>query len=157
VIVPDLTFIATANAIAMCAATPVLVDVSPHDLNLDAEGAATAITRRTRAIVAVHVNGRPADVGKLGELARAHRLAFIEAAAQGLGSSHGGRALGTLSDIGCISLAPTKIITSGQGGLVLTNSDKLQEAVVRLKDHGRLSRLWNHHPHLGFNFKYSDI
>jgi perosamine synthetase len=66
-------------------------------------------------------------------------------------------ALGTLGDAGCISLAPTKIITSGQGGLVLTARDDLRDAVVRLKDHGRLARSWNHHPEIGFNFKYSDV
>jgi perosamine synthetase len=157
VIVPDLTFMATANAVALCAATPVLVDICPHNLNLDPASVEVAITRRTRAIVPVHVNGRAADVAALGALARAHGLAVIEDAAQALGSRHQGRALGTWGALGCVSLAPTKIITSGQGGLVLTDRDDLRDAVVRLKDHGRLARSWNNHPQVGFNFKYSDL
>jgi perosamine synthetase len=143
--------------VALCAATPVLVDVCPHDLNLDPRGVAAAVGARTRALVPVHVNGRAADLDALGRIARAHGLALIEDAAQALGSRHGGRALGTWGDVGCISLAPTKIITSGQGGLLLTNDDALRDRLVRLKDHGRLSRAWNHHPEVGFNFKYSDI
>jgi len=157
VIVPDLTFIATASAVAMCNARPVLADCRAADLNIDPEKVAAAVTERTRAILPVHVNGRCADMEPLREIAGHHGLALIEDAAEALGSRHGGRALGALADVGCISLAPTKIITSGQGGLVVTDRDDIRDAVVRLKDHGRLSRSWNYHPEIGFNFKYSDI
>lgn len=157
VIVPDLTFIATANAAAMCCAKPVTVDIRLRDLNIDPAAVEQAITDKTRAIVAVHINGRCADIDALKRIAGTRGLRVIEDAAQALGSFHNGRALGTLADVGCVSLAPTKIITSGQGGLVLTNSDELKDRVVRLKDHGRLSRSWNYHPEIGFNFKYSDI
>jgi len=157
VIVPDLTFIATANAVALCGATPAPADVRPHDLTLDPVAVRAALTRRTRAVVPVHVNGRAADLDSLGEIARAHGLAVVEDAAQALGSRRHDRSLGTWGDAGCISLAPTKIISSGQGGLVLTDRDDLRDAVVRLKDHGRLARAWNHHPQLGFNFKFTDL
>src|SRR5262249_31100290 len=135
----------------------VLVDIRPQDLNIDPKRVAAAVTARTRAILPVHVNGRPADLDALGRIARAHGLALVEDAAQALGSCLQGRALGAGSDAGCISLAPTKIITSGQGGLVLTDREELRDAVIRLKDHGRLARSWNHHPEVGFNFKYSDV
>src|SRR5262249_35625162 len=82
VIVPDLTFIATANAVALAGARPVLVDICPHNLNMDPRGVAGAITQRTRAIVPVHINGRGADMDALGQIARAHGLALIEDAAQ---------------------------------------------------------------------------
>jgi perosamine synthetase len=157
VIVPSLTFIATANAAAMCCATPVLADIRLSDLNIDPEWVERRITPRTKAIVAVHINGRAADMAALGDIARRHGIALVEDAAQALGSFTGGRALGTIGDAGSISLAPTKIITSGQGGLVLTERDDVRDAVVRLKDHGRLSRSWNYHPEIGYNFKYSDI
>lgn len=157
VIVPSLTFIATANAVAMCGARPVTADIRIEDLNIDPESVAGLITARTRAVIPVHINGRPADLARLRSLASKHGLALIEDAAQALGSRHRGAALGTLGDAGCISLAPTKIITSGQGGLLLTNRDDIRDAVIRLKDHGRLSRSWNYHPEVGFNFKYSDV
>ena len=157
VIVPDLTFMATANAVALCGATPILVDICPHTLNLDAAAVRAAVTTHTRAVVPVHVNGRAADMPALAAIAQAHGLALIEDAAQALGSCRHGRALGTWGDVGCVSLAPTKIITSGQGGLVLTERDDLRDLMIRLKDHGRLARTWNHHPQIGFNFKYSDL
>jgi perosamine synthetase len=157
VIVPPLTFIATANAVVLCGAKPVLVDIRLYDLNIDPAQVEAAITPHTKAILAVHINGRPADLTSLQQIASRHRLALIEDAAQALGSHHEGKALGTIGDAGCISLAPTKIITSGQGGLVLTNRDDVRDAVVRFKDHGRLSRSWNYHPEIGFNFKFSDI
>lgn len=157
VIVPDLTFIATANAVAMSGASPVFADIRPHDLNIDPAKVETLINKRTRAIVAVHINGRSADLDALGAIAKRHGLALIEDAAQALGSRVRGQALGTIADAGSMSLAPTKIISSGQGGLVLTNREDVRDAVVRLKDHGRLSRGWNYHPQVGYNFKYSDI
>jgi dTDP-4-amino-4,6-dideoxygalactose transaminase len=157
VIVPSLTFIATANAVAMCAARPVLADIRFSDLNVDPDSVESLVTARTRAIIPVHINGRVADMQRLRTLASKHGLALIEDAAQALGSRHAGAALGTLGDAGCVSLAPTKIITSGQGGLLLTDRDDIRDAVIRLKDHGRLSRSWNYHPQIGFNFKYSDV
>jgi len=157
VIVPDLTFIATANAVFLCGAKPVLVDISAHDFNIDPVAVDAAVTPRTRAVVAVHIDGRPADMQALRAVCDRNGLALIEDAAQALGSRCPLGALGTLADAGCVSLAPTKIITAGQGGLVLTNRDDVRDNVVRLKDHGRLSRSWNYHPEVGFNFKFSDV
>lgn len=157
VIVPGLSFIATASAVVLAGATPVFVDISEHDLNLDADLVEARITERTRAIMPVHINGRSADMTTINTLASQHQLAVVEDAAEALGSFSGKHALGTLSNAGCISLAPTKMITAAQGGLVLTNSEDIRDAVIRLKDHGRLSRSWNYHPEVGFNFKFNDV
>jgi perosamine synthetase len=157
VIVPDLTFIATASAVKLAGAEVKLVDIDPGNLNMDPERVAEAINERTKAILPVHVNGRPADMAALRALAGKHGLALIEDAAEALGSRDNGKALGSLSDAGCISLAPTKIITTGQGGLIATNNSGVRDAIIRLKDHGRLHRSWNYHPEVGFNFKFSDI
>jgi perosamine synthetase len=157
VVVPDLTFVASASSVVLCGARPVLVDIRDRDLNLDPERVADALTPRTRAILAVSINGRAADFAALRELAGPREIAVLEDAAQGIGSRWDGRAVGSFGDAACISLAPTKMITSGQGGLVATDRDEIRERVVRLKDHGRLERSWNHHPEVGFNFKFSDL
>lgn len=157
VIVPGLSFIATASAVAMIGAKPVFVDITEKDLNIDPSLIEASITEHTRAIMPVHINGRSADMSAINKIARQHRLAVVEDAAQALGSFDKDHALGTISDAGCISLAPTKMITAAQGGLVLTNSEDIRDAVIRLKDHGRLSRSWNYHPEIGFNFKFNDV
>ena len=157
VIVPDFTFIATANAAKLAGAEPVLVDVRAQDLTIDPERVEEAITPRTKAIVPVHLNGRRADMESLRQLADRHGLVLVEDAAQALGSSWGGRYLGTEGEVGCFSLATTKIITTGQGGFVVTNEAAARDRLVALKDHGRLERSWNQHPALGFNFKFTDL
>ncbi|MCG6941447.1 MAG: DegT/DnrJ/EryC1/StrS family aminotransferase [Thiohalocapsa sp.] len=157
VLVPDLTFVATANAVVLAGAEPVCVDVREQDLNIDPDLVEQTVGPATKAIVPVHVNGRPADMVALRAIAAHYELGLIEDAAQALGSRDGGAALGSIGDAAAISLAPTKIITSGQGGLVITDDEAVYERVVRLKDHGRLKRSWNHHPEHGFNFKYSDV
>jgi len=157
VIVPALSFIATANAVVLADGIPVFADIREADLNIDPDDVRARITDRTRAIMPVHVNGRAADMKALKEIAATCGAAVVEDAAQALGSRIGGRAMGTLGDVGCVSLAPTKMITAAQGGLVLTDRDDVHEAVTRLKDHGRLSRKWNYHPEVGFNFKFNDV
>src|SRR6266849_9118561 len=120
VIVPDFTFIATANAVSLAGAEPVFADVSRETFTLDLGDAERRITSRTRAILPVHLNGRASDMKQAGEFARKHRLALIEDAAQALGSSQRGQFLGTCGDAGVFSLGTTKRITSGQGGIILT-------------------------------------
>jgi perosamine synthetase len=160
VIVPDVTFIATANAVVLAGASPVLVDVDPRTLNLDVEAAARAITVRTKAIVPVHVSGRSACIGEILAVARQHGLFVVEDAAEALTSRHGGRCLGTLGDAGCLSFSPNKTITTGQGGAVLTNDDRLHVRVRELKDQGRPVRGTGgddvHHA-VGYNFKFTNL
>lgn len=160
VIVPDVTFIATANAVRLAGATPVLVDIDPRTLTIDIEAAEAAITPRTRAIVPVHVSGRPAAIDRIVEIARRRGLAVIEDAAEAFLSKLDGRCLGTIGDAGCLSFSPNKMIMTGQGGMVLTHRADLAARVRALKDHGRPVRGTGGndlHPTLGFNFKLTNL
>lgn len=160
VIVPDVTFIATANAVRLTGATPVLVDINPHSLNVDPGHVRDSITPRTKAIVPVHVSGRSADMPALLSIAAAHGLAVIEDAAEGLLSELNGRKLGTIGTAGCLSFSPNKTITTGQGGMVLTNDAAFAARLRALKDHGRPVRGTggnDEHATLGFNFKLTNL
>jgi len=160
VIVPDITFIATANAAVLAGAKPVLADVDPHTLNIDPEAICRAITPKTRAIVPVHVSGRAADMEAIMAVASAHGLAVVEDAAEGFVSRHKGKYLGTIGHAGCLSFSPNKTITTGQGGAVLTNDDELYVRLREWKDQGRPVRGTGgddiHHT-VGFNFKFTNL
>ncbi len=160
VIVPDVTFIATANAVTMTGAKPVLVDVDPERLTLDPECAELAITARTKAIVPVHVSGRAADLEAILDIARRHGLLVIEDAAEALLSKHKGVCLGTFGIAGCFSLSPNKTVTTGQGGLIATNDDQLHVRLRELKDQGRPMRGTggdDAHDNIGYNFKFTNL
>lgn len=157
VLVPDLTFVATANAVKLAGATPVLVDIRRDNNGIDPDAAAQAITPRTAALLPVHFNGRSADMVALRALAKRKSLAVVEDAAQALGSRLDGRHLGTSGEVGCFSFATTKLITTAQGGMLVSDREDLYLKIVRLKDQGRLERSWNYHPALGFNFKFTDL
>lgn len=160
VIVPDLTFIATANAVRMAGAAVKLVDVEPEGFTIDVAAAAAAIGRRTRAIVPVDVNGRAADYPALEALCKERDLVLVCDAAEALGSRHQGQYLGTFGHAGCFSFSANKTVTSGQGGLIVTNDDTLHDRLRELKDQGRRhggSGGDDLHPILGFNFKYTNL
>jgi len=160
VIVPDITFVATANAVTLTGATPVLVDVDPATLTIDPDAAARAITPRTKAIVPVHVSGRAAAIDRILDVAAPHGIAIVEDAAEALLSRHRGRCLGTFGAAGCFSLSPNKTITTGQGGLVVTDDDALAVRVRELKDQGRPVRGTGGndvHASIGFNFKLTNL
>jgi len=160
VILPDATFIATANAVRLTGATPVLVDVDRETLNIDPKRVKSAITLRTKAIVPVHVSGRSADMAAISAIARTHGLVVVEDAAEALLSRVSGRSLGTIGTAGCLSFSPNKSITTGQGGMVLTNDAALAARLRALKDQGRPTRGTGGndlHPTLGFNFKLTNV
>lgn len=160
VIVPDITFIATAHAVDQAGAKPILVDIDPVTLNIDPNALERAITNKTRAIIPVHVTGRAADMGRIMRIAKKHRLAVVEDAAEALTSKYKGRYLGTIGDIGCFSFSPNKIITTGQGGVLVTNSKKLYEELKRLKDQGRPVRGTGGddiHFSIGYNCRITDL
>src|ERR1700730_4776392 len=160
VIVPDVTFIATANAVTLAGAKPVLVDVDPLRLTLDPQCVERAITSRTKAIVPVHVSGRAADLGALIDIAAHHGLAVIEDAAEGFLSKCQGKFLGTFGIAGCFSLSPNKTITTGQGGLVATDDHRLHARLRELKDQGRSVRGTggdDSHGSVGYNFKFTNL
>jgi perosamine synthetase len=160
VLVPDITFIATANAVKLAGAQPVLVDVDPSTLNIDPDAAEHALTARTRAIVPVHVSGRAAAMDTILALAQRHELFVVEDAAEGFVSRHGSRYLGTLGHAGCLSFSPNKTIMTGQGGAVLTDDERLYVRLRELKDQGRPVRGTGgddiHHS-VGYNFKFTNL
>ncbi len=158
VVVPNRTFIATAHAAYLLGAKVDLVDCVPDRPLMDVTAVAELITPETKAVVPVHLNGRAVDMNALIEVARGFGVAVVEDAAQALYSRDAaGRFLGTIGDIGCFSLGMTKIISSGQGGVVVTNSDEIREKLVSVRNHG-LGDLVDHtYAGFGFNLKPSDI
>ncbi len=160
VIVPDLTFVATANAVRATGADVVLVDVRLPDLSLDPVAVEAAVTGRTRAILPVHVNGRGGSIDEVVDIARARGLAVVEDACEALSSQRDGRTLGSFGDAACFSFAPTKIITTGQGGVVVTEDEALARRLRELKDQGRATRGTggaDEHPVFGLNFKLTNL
>lgn len=157
VVVPDLTMIATANAATLIGAKPVFVDIESETLNLDLNAAEKAITAATKAIIHVSLNGRSNDLDALLSLCRSHGLYLVEDAAQSLGSYFDSRHLGTIGDVGCFSFSAPKVITTGQGGAVVTNDAAMAEALRRIKDFGRSSGGADIHDSIGFNFKFTDF
>jgi perosamine synthetase len=160
VIVPDVTFIATANAVTLAGATPVLVDIDPETLTMDADALVRAITPRTKAVVPVHVSGRAAPMEPILDVANARGIVVIEDAAEALGSRHRGRHLGTFGRAGCFSFSPNKTITTGQGGLIVTDDEALVVRLRELKDQGRPVRGTGGndvHSSIGFNFKLTNL
>ena len=160
VLVPDVTFIATANAVSLTGAKPVLVDVDPQNLTVNPAAAERAITPRTKAIVPVHVSGRAADIAAISEIAKRYGLLVIEDAAEAFLSKHRGKCLGTFGSAGCFSLSPNKTITTGQGGLIATDDDRLHVRLRELKDQGRPARGTggdDTHNSVGYNFKFTNL
>ncbi len=160
VLVPDITFISTANAVTMTGAKPVLVDVELETFGMCPRDARSKITERTRAIIPVHVSGRPANLPALLAIAKEHNLLLIEDAAEALGSASFGAFLGTFGHCGCFSFSPAKSITTGQGGMIVTRDPNTHQRLRELKDQGRRVRGTGGddiHTSLGFNFKFTDL
>src|SRR2546425_8104691 len=157
VLVPDLTMIASANTVLLAGATPVFVDVEPSTLCLDLEQAERHVTERTKAIMLVSFNGRAPDMARAVALARRHGVFLVEDAAQALGSRWRGRHLGTFGDIGSFSFSSPKVITTGQGGALVTDDANLMARVLKVKDFGRVKAGVDEHDALGYNFKFTDL
>lgn len=157
VIVPTLTFVATANAVVYCGATPVFVDSEPQTWNMDVNLVRERITDRTRAIIAVDLYGHPMDMDPLVELAREHNLFVVEDAAEAHGAEYKGRRTGSLADIATFSFYGNKIITTGEGGMVTTDDDQLAQRVRQLKGQGQdpTRRYW--FPVVGYNYRMTNV
>lgn len=157
VIVPNRTFMATAHAALMLGATVRLVDVVPEIPALDVAQVEAAITPRTRAIMPVHLNGRAVDMAALNEIAIRHGIAVVEDTAQAMLSKGSGGWLGTQSDLGCFSLGMTKLLSTGQGGFVVTRDEKLYRHMRRVQNHGVVDTLKDSYEFMGSNFKFNDV
>jgi perosamine synthetase len=157
VIVPDYTMIASANAISLTGAKPVLVDVDSQTLCIDLSLAEDAITERTRAIMVVSLNGRTPDMRKAKQLSEKYGIALIEDAAQSLGARYEGQHLGTFGLIGSFSFSTPKIITTGQGGALVTDDDDVAEKIRLFRNFGRRHSGVDFHESIGYNFKFTDL
>lgn len=157
VIVPTLTFIASANSVVYTGARPVFVDSEPVSWNMDPAAVERAITPRTKAVMAVHLYGHPADMRALREICNRHSLYLVEDAAEAFGSTYYGEPAGSLSDIATFSFFGNKIITTGEGGMVLTANRVYAEKCRILRDHGMspTRRYW--HPVLGYNYRMTNL
>lgn len=157
VIVPDYTMIASANAVVLVGAKPALVDIDPSNLCLDLDLAEKAATPKTKAIMLVSINGRCPDMERVVALARKYNLYLIEDAAQSLGSKYRGRHLGTFGEVGSFSFSSLKVITTGQGGALVTDNEELYHRISMIKDFGRPKSGVDYHEILGFNSKFTDL
>jgi perosamine synthetase len=167
VIVPSLSFIATANSVWQCGATPVFADIDPLTYNLDPDAAERAITPRTRAIMPVHQVGLPADMDAFMELGNRYGVTILEDAACAIGATYKERPIGSLGPLSCFSLHPRKVITTGEGGMIAVHDPELAERMRRLRAHAMdVSDLARHsatdvvfeaYPEPGFNVRMTDM
>lgn len=157
VIVPTFTFIATANAVKYTGAKPVFVDSHPDYWCIDPEKIDTAITSRTKAIIPVHIYGHPCDMDAIKDIAKRHNLYIIEDAAEAHGAEYKGKKVGSFGDISCFSFYGNKIITTGEGGICLTNKKKLAERMKILRDHGMNPNKKYWHNIIGFNYRMTNM
>ena len=157
VLVPNFTMIATPNAVKLVGAEPVLVDVEPQTLCMDLDCAAQSLTKKTKALILVSLNGRAPDMGTVRQFCEVHNLTFLEDTAQSLGSFQHGVHLGTFGDIGVFSFSSPKIVTTGQGGALITDDEELYHKIKKLKDWGREIGGNDRHDTIGYNFKFTDL
>jgi dTDP-4-amino-4,6-dideoxygalactose transaminase len=157
VIVPDFTFVATASAVLFAGALPVMVDISPGTQCLDPRLAEAAVTARTKAIIAVHMGGQPADVDALGELAKRKGLALIEDSAHAHASEWKGQRVGTLGIAGTFSFQSSKLMTAGEGGMIITSDDAFERRARSVHDCGRMPGEWFYSHFInGSNYRLSE-
>jgi perosamine synthetase len=157
VIVPDLSFIATANAVLMTGATPVFADIEADSLCLDPKSLAELVTPRTRAVIPVHLYGHPADMNAIRLVAEAHGLAVIEDAAEAHGSAIGGARVGSFGDCATFSFYANKNMTTGEGGMIVTNDDALAHEIRMLRDHAMSPKKRYWHERMGFNYRMTNL
>jgi len=156
VITTPFTFVATAEVIVQCGATPVFVDINPRTFNIDPSKVEEKITSKTRAILPVHLYGQSADMDPLLELARKHNLKVIEDCAQSLGAEYKGRKTGAIGDAGCLSFFPSKNLGAyGDGGMIITNDPEIAEVARSLRKHGAQKSYY--YETIGFNSRLDTL
>ena len=167
VIIPDLTFVADANAILACNAKPVIVDINKENFFLSISNIKKNITKKTKAIIPVHIYGQVCNIDEILDVAKDNNLKVIEDCAHAVGTFHKSKHVGTLGNTGCFSFYPTKNITTAEGGMVITNSEKIAEKVRQLRNHGMTkslkSRYSSEYPWIfdikqsGYNYRLDEI
>ncbi|HBE40846.1 MAG TPA: aminotransferase DegT [Bacteroidales bacterium] len=158
VIIPPYTFIATSTIVLEANCVPVFVDIDPDTYNLDATKIEKAITKRTKAIIPVHFAGQACDMDAIMALAKKYDLRVIEDACHGHGAEYKGKKLGSIGDAGCFSFQSSKNLTSGEGGMVITNDEKLYDMMNSLRNVGRVKGgQWYEHHYLGCNYRITQL
>src|ERR1700722_11975796 len=157
VIIPDLTFVATANAVAYTGATPVLAAIDADTLCMDPASVKSLISARTKAIIPVHLYGHPADMDALTEIGDTHGVAIIEDAAEAHGAEYKGRRVGGLGKCGVFSFYGNKLITTGEGGMLTTNDREFYQRARRLRDHAMSPQRRYFHEERGFNYRITNL
>ena len=157
VLVPDITFIASANAVVLAGATPVFVEVNRDNYQLDATHCAHLVTARTRAIMPVHLYGMSANMAEIIPFAQRYNLLVIEDAAQAIGVRYRSQHAGTFGQAGCFSFFADKTITTGEGGYVVCHDRAIYERLLQLRNQGRADRGSFIHPTIGYNFRLTDM
>lgn len=157
IIVPTLTYIATANAVKYCGARPVFVDSEPETWNIDPTLIEDKITQKTKGIIVVHLYGHPVDMDPVMEIAKRHGLFVIEDAAEAHGALYKNRIVGSIGDMGAFSFFGNKIITTGEGGMVVTDDDKLAERMRQLKGQGMDPKRRYWFPIIAYNYRMTNI
>lgn len=158
VITTPFSFVASANCLLYEQAKPVFVDIEPRTYNIDVKKIESKITGRTKAILAVDIFGYPADWAGLKKLAQRHKLHLIEDSCEALGAQYKGKKAGVLGEAGCFAFYPNKQITTGEGGVIITNNDRIAAECKSLRNQGRDECSdWSKHQRLGYNYRLSDI
>ena len=167
VIIPDLTFVATANVVLQVGATPVLVDIDDETLNISTESIIKNISRKTKAIIPVHLAGTSCDMKKIMKIARSNSLKVIEDCAHGIGTSYNKKHVGNFGNAGCFSFYPTKNLTTIEGGMIITNDEKIADFIQLARNHGMSRSLMSRYSSgkpweydikdIGYNYRLDEI
>ncbi|HNW56236.1 MAG TPA: DegT/DnrJ/EryC1/StrS family aminotransferase [Bacteroidales bacterium] len=158
VIIPPYTFIATSTIVLEANCVPVFVDIDPDTYNIDPSRIEAAITKRTKAIIPVHFAGQACEMDKIMAIAKQHNLKVIEDACHGHGAEYKGKKLGSIGDAGCFSFQSSKNLNCGEGGVVITNDEKLYDMVNSLRNVGRVKGgQWYEHHYLGCNYRITQL
>jgi dTDP-4-amino-4,6-dideoxygalactose transaminase len=155
VLIPPVTFFATASTVLFCGAKPVFADIDPDTFNMDVGKVEEAITPKTKAIVPVHMYGQPVDMKPLMETAEKHDLKIIEDACQSHGAEYDGKKVGTFGHANCFSFYPTKNMVAGEGGMITTDDADLKTESILLREHGEITQY--EHVVLGYNFRITEL
>lgn len=157
ILIPNLTMIASPNSAVLLGIKPIFIDIDPTNLCLDLSKAKKALNQKTKALMYVPLNGRSGNMKEVVNFCKANKLFLVEDAAQALGSYYQNKHLGTFGDIGTLSFSVPKIITTGQGGALLTDNTKLYNKIQKIKNFGRATGGTDTHDTFGWNFKFTDI
>lgn len=157
VIVPNITFIATANAVILTGATPVLCEINKNNFCIDYNKAKTLVCKKTKMIIPVHLYGQSSNMDEAIDFAKKYKLLIFEDAAQGVGVKYKGKHVGTFGQAGILSFYGNKTITTAEGGIILTDSKKIAQKVYRLKNHGRDQKGTFKHKYIGYNFAFTEL